>query len=104
MATKAIVRSGDGISGRPVVMNLGPSHPAMHGTLRVVIEVDGETIVKASQEIGYLHCGFEKLAEHRTYTQWLTATDRMNYVSALANNMGFVLAVEELMGVEVPER
>lgn len=87
-----------------MVLNLGPSHPAMHGTLRVVAEVDGETIVKATLEIGFLHCGFEKLAEHRTYTQWLTVTDRMNYVSALSNNIGFVLGVEELLGVKVPER
>ena len=60
-----------------MVLNLGPSHPSMHGTLRVVVELDGETIHKANIEIGFLHCGFEKLAEYRTYNQWLTATDRI---------------------------
>ncbi|MHC5036932.1 MAG: NADH dehydrogenase (quinone) subunit D [Planctomycetota bacterium] len=104
MATRIISKKPDGLESRPMVMNLGPSHPAMHGTLRIIAEVDGETIVKASQEIGYLHCGFEKLAESRTYTQWLTVTDRMNYVSALSNNIGLVLAAEALLGIEVPER
>jgi len=104
MTTKTTVARTVDRSSRNMVLNIGPSHPAMHGTLRIVAELDGETITKATLEIGYLHCGFEKLAEHRTYNQWLTVTDRMNYVSALANNIGFVLAVEALLGVEVPER
>lgn len=87
-----------------VRMNIGPSHPAMHGTLRVMMEVQGERIVRAEQEIGYLHTGFEKLGEHRTYNQFITLTDRLNYFSPLNNNIGFAMAVEELVGIEVPRR
>lgn len=87
-----------------VHMNVGPSHPAMHGTLRVRMEVRGERVVKAEQEIGYLHTGFEKLGEHRTYNQFITLSDRLNYFSPLNNNIGFALAVEELIGLETPRR
>ncbi len=85
-------------------MNLGPQHPATHGTLRVMLELDGEIIVKAEQEIGFLHTGFEKLGEHLSYNQFITVTDRMNYMSPLNNNVGFVVACEELLGIEVPPR
>jgi NADH-quinone oxidoreductase subunit D len=87
-----------------VLMNVGPSHPAMHGTLRVLMEVRGERVVKAEQEIGYLHTGFEKLGEHRTYNQFITLSDRLNYFSPLNNNIGFAIAVEELIGLEPPRR
>ena len=87
-----------------VHMNVGPSHPAMHGTLRVKMEVQGERIVNAEQEIGFLHTGFEKLGEQRTYNQFITLTDRLNYFSPLSNNIGFALAVEELLGIETPRR
>lgn len=87
-----------------VHMNVGPSHPAMHGTLRVKMEVKGERIVKAEQEIGFLHTGFEKLGEHRSYNQFITLTDRLNYFSPLSNNIGFALACEELLGITVPRR
>ncbi|HEX2613449.1 MAG TPA: NADH dehydrogenase (quinone) subunit D [Fibrobacteria bacterium] len=87
-----------------VRMNVGPSHPAMHGTLRVLMEVRGERIVKAEQEIGYLHTGFEKLGEHRTYNQFITLSDRLNYFSPLSNNIGFAIAAEELIGLETPRR
>ncbi len=87
-----------------VRMNVGPSHPAMHGTLRVMMEVRGERIVKAEQEIGFLHTGFEKLGEHRTYNQFITLSDRLNYFSPLNNNIGFATAVEELIGLEIPRR
>ena len=87
-----------------VHMNVGPSHPAMHGTLRVRMEVRGERVVRAEQEIGYLHTGFEKLGEHRTYNQFITLSDRLNYFSPLNNNIGFALAVEELIGLETPRR
>jgi NADH-quinone oxidoreductase subunit D len=87
-----------------VRMNIGPSHPAMHGTLRVLMEVRGERVVKAEQEIGYLHTGFEKLGEHRTYNQFITLSDRLNYFSPLNNNIGFAIAVEELIGLETPRR
>jgi NADH-quinone oxidoreductase subunit D len=87
-----------------VHMNVGPSHPAMHGTLRVKMEVKGERIIKTEQEIGFLHTGFEKLGEYRTYNQFITLTDRLNYFSPLSNNIGFALACEELLGITVPRR
>src|SRR5450755_2313073 len=75
----------------PMVINLGPSHPAMHGTVRTHITLDGETIVKADPEIGFLHRGFEKSCENSTWVQCLPYTDRLNYASALLNNVGFSL-------------
>jgi NADH dehydrogenase I D subunit len=87
-----------------ILLNLGPSHPAMHGTLRVMCRVNGETIEDATCEIGYLHRAIEKLAEHKTYHQWIVYTDRLNYCSALANNVGYVMAVEDVMGVQITER
>jgi len=87
-----------------VLLNLGPSHPAMHGTLRVMCRVNGETIEDATCEIGYLHRAIEKLAEHKTYHQWIVYTDRLNYCSALANNVGYVMAVEDVMGITITER
>lgn len=94
----------DNLKARPTVLNLGPSHPAMHGTLRVYCELDGEIITKAIPEFGYLHRGFEKHCENSTYTQCIPYTDRLNYVSAMMNNVGFCKAVEELMGITIPER
>lgn len=85
-------------------LNLGPSHPATHGTLRIIVDLDGETIVKVDLEIGYLHRGIEKLGENRTYHQIIPLTDRLNYVSCLMNNVGYSLAVEKLLGIEVPPR
>ena len=87
-----------------MVVNLGPSHPAMHGTVRMRVELEGETIVRADPEIGFLHRGFQKSCENVTWNQCLPYTDRLNYVSALMNNFGFVTAVEKLMGLEIPER
>lgn len=89
---------------RNMVVNLGPSHPAMHGTVRMKVELDGETIVKVDTEIGFLHRGFQKSCENVTWTQCIPYTDRLNYVSALGNNFGFLTAIEELMGIEIPER
>ncbi len=89
---------------RRMAINLGPSHPAMHGTVRTHVELDGETIVKADPEIGFLHRGFEKSCENVNWTQCLPYTDRLNYVSAILNNVGYVLAVEKLCGIDVPER
>jgi NADH dehydrogenase I D subunit len=88
----------------PLVLNLGPQHPACHGTLRFRLELDGETIVRCDPEIGFLHTGFEKLAEYRSYNQFVTLSDRMNYFSPLSNNIGFSIACEELFGVTVPPR
>jgi NADH-quinone oxidoreductase subunit D len=85
-------------------INMGPSHPAMHGTVRMRVELEGETIVKADPEIGFLHRGFQKSCENVTWTQCLPYTDRLNYNSALMNNFGFLNAVEKLIGLEIPER
>ncbi len=85
-------------------MNFGPQHPATHTTLRLVLKLDGERVVDATPDIGYLHSGFEKIAEHLDYNQYVTVTDRMNYVSPMANNVAWHLAVEKLMGIEVPPR
>ncbi|MGA9520359.1 MAG: NADH-quinone oxidoreductase subunit D [Myxococcaceae bacterium] len=85
-------------------LNMGPSHPATHGTVRMKIELEGETIVSADPEIGFLHRGFQKSCENVTWTQCLPYTDRLNYASPLANNVGFLKAVEKLMGIEIPER
>jgi NADH-quinone oxidoreductase subunit D len=88
----------------PMILNMGPSHPAMHGTVRMVLTLDGETVVKCDPEIGYLHRGFEKECEHATWTQCFPYTDRLNYVSPLLNNFGFALAVEKLLEIKVPPR
>lgn len=85
-------------------INMGPQHPATHGVLRLVLELDGETIVKCKPYVGYLHRGTEKLGENRTYPMALPLTDRLDYVSSMANNIGFCVAVEKLLGIEVPER
>ena len=94
----------DPISSERMILNLGPQHPATHGTLRLTLELEGEKIARCIPDIGYLHTGFEKLGEHHTYNQWVTVTDRMNYLSPLSNNIGYALAVENLMGLEVPAR
>lgn len=85
-------------------MNFGPQHPATHTTLRLVLKLDGERVVDAMPDIGYLHSGFEKLGEHLDYNQYVTVTDRMNYVSPMANNVAWHLAVEKLLGIETPPR
>ncbi|MCL4145545.1 UNVERIFIED_CONTAM: hypothetical protein GTU68_064629 [Idotea baltica] len=87
-----------------MVINLGPQHPATHGVLRVVLEVDGETIVKSVVDVGYLHRGIEKLAENKTYQEFMPYTDRMDYMSPYSNNVSYCLAIEKLIGIEVPER
>lgn len=87
-----------------VPINIGPSHPAMHGTLRVMAELDGETIVRANCEIGYLHRCFEKMAETHPYNQVIPYTDRLNYCSAPMNNVGYCKTVEKLLGVEIPPK
>lgn len=101
-ARESAIKAGH--AGDYVTINIGPSHPAMHGTLRVVAETDGETIIRAEPEIGYLHRGVEKLGESLTYHQFIPITDRLNYCSAITNNVSYELAVEKLMGVEVPEK
>ena len=87
-----------------MTVNMGPQHPSTHGVLRLVIELDGEIIQKITPHIGYLHRGIEKLSEHRTYHQIIPLTDRLDYLAPMSNNLGYVLAVEKLLGIEVPER
>ena len=87
-----------------LTINMGPSHPATHGVLRCVLKLDGETVVSCDPVIGYLHRGMEKIAENRTYLQFIPYTDRMDYLSPLAANVGFALAVERLLGIELPAR
>src|SRR6476469_9327717 len=90
----------------PVPLNMGPSHPAMHGTVRMVLEVEGERISSADIQIGYLHRCFEKESENATWTQIFPYTDRLNYISPMLNNVGYAMAVEKLLGIDkaIPER
>jgi NADH-quinone oxidoreductase subunit D len=85
-------------------INFGPQHPSAHGTLHLMLELDGETIVQSVPHIGYLHCGFEKLGEHRNYNQFVTITDRMNYLSPINNNVGWAQACEKLFDIDLTER
>ncbi len=89
---------------RFMTINMGPQHPATHGVLRLVLELDGEVIVKATPHIGHLHRGVEKLAESKTYHQVIPLTDRLDYTNAMGNNLAYVLAVEKLLDIEVPKR
>lgn len=92
------------IKSEPVEVNIGPQHPSTHGVFRMVAKIDGEKIVDVKMVVGYLHRSMEKLAEERTYTQNIPFTDRMDYLAAMTNNLGYCLSVEKLAGVEVPER
>jgi len=83
-----------------MVLNMGPSHPSTHGVLRIVLELDGEIILKAAPDVGYLHRGDEKIAENMTYTQFIPYTDRLDYLAPLANNVAYALAVEKLLGID----
>lgn len=85
-------------------INMGPQHPSTHGVLRLMLELDGEVIVKATPHIGFLHRGVEKLAEYKTYHQVIPLTDRLDYVAPFSNNLAYALAVEKLLGIEAPER
>jgi NADH-quinone oxidoreductase subunit D len=92
------------LPAEPMHLNMGPSHPAMHGTVRIVLDLSGETIVRADVQVGYLHRGFEKMCERGTWAQVFPYVDRLNYVSPMLNNVGYALAVEKLCGLVVPER
>lgn len=87
-----------------ITINMGPQHPSTHGVLRLVVDLDGETIVDVRPDIGFLHRGVEKLAENRTYHQFIPLTDRLDYLSPLSNNLGYCLAVEKFFGIKIPER
>jgi len=91
-------------SRESMLLNMGPSHPSMHGAVRILLELDGERVLNSEVEVGYLHRGFEKTCEHRTYFNLLPYTDRLNYVSPLINNLGYTLAMEKMLGLEAPER
>jgi NADH-quinone oxidoreductase subunit D len=90
--------------GEKLILNMGPSHPATHGVLRLVLEMDGEIITKATPDIGYLHRGDEKIAENMHYNQFIPYTDRLDYLAPIANNVAYALAVEKLMGWTLPPR
>src|SRR2546425_315669 len=87
-----------------MLLNIGPQHPATHGVLRLVVELDGEVVVRCIPHVGYLHSGFEKLGEYRHYNQIIPLTDRTDYLSPMANNVGFALAAERLMGIAITPR
>lgn len=95
---------GDDDIGEKMVLNMGPSHPATHGVLRLVLELDGEIITKATPDVGFLHRGDEKIAENMQYNQFVPYTDRLDYLAPLANNVAYALAVEKLMGWDIPPR
>lgn len=102
----ALDAEDDELPTEPMVINMGPSHPATHGTVRIVLTIDGETVKDADVQVGYLHRCFEKECEAATWTQVFPYTDRLNYVSPLLNNVGYAMAVEKLIGVtdRIPER
>ncbi|HTS59771.1 MAG TPA: hypothetical protein VMH03_19670, partial [Terriglobales bacterium] len=87
---------------RRMVLNMGPQHPSTHGVLRLRLELDGETILKCQPDIGYLHTGIEKEFEQKNYQQAVTLTDRVDYLAPLSNNLGYCLAVEKLLELEIP--
>jgi NADH-quinone oxidoreductase subunit D len=89
---------------KTMIINMGPQHPATHGVLRLVLELDGEDVVAAYPHVGYLHRGFEKLGEHKTYHQFVAYTDRLDYLAPLSNNVAYTTAVEKLMGIEITPR
>jgi NADH-quinone oxidoreductase subunit D len=88
----------------PITINIGPQHPSTHGVMRLRVTFDGENVIDVEVMLGYLHRGSEKLAEERTYTQVITLTDRLDYVSPMTNNQAYVLACEKLMGIDAPDR
>src|SRR5512141_1429916 len=92
------------LSGDHMLINIGPQHPATHGVLRLVLELDGETVVRCIPHVGYLHCGFEKIGEYRQYNQIIPWTDREDYLNSIGNNVAFVLGAERLFGIDITER
>src|SRR5579862_7485312 len=89
---------------RNMTLNMGPQHPSTHGVLRLQLQLDGETIVSCKPDIGYLHTGIEKEFEQKTYQQGVTLTDRIDYLAPLSNNLCYCLAVEKLLGLEIPPK
>src|SRR2546429_670495 len=103
-AADAKLHHADDDIGEKMVLNMGPSHPATHGVLRLVLELDGEIITKATPDIGFLHRGDEKIAENMQYNQFVPYTDRLDYLAPLSNNVAYALAVEKLMDWDIPPR
>ncbi len=103
-AVEEYQQSTEDLIGEKLVLNMGPSHPATHGVLRLILELDGELITKAEPDVGFLHRGDEKIAENMQYNQFVPYTDRLDYLAPLANNVAYALAVEKLMGWELPPR
>ena len=89
---------------QPTILNIGPTHPAMHGAFRLIADMEGEIIKEADVELGYLHRNFEKMAETHTYWQVIPYCDRLNYMSSMCNSSGFAMAVEKLLGITIPKR
>ncbi len=89
---------------RTMILNMGPQHPSTHGVLRLVLEIEGEDIIKAYPHVGYLHRGYEKLGEHRNYHQYIPYTDRLDYLAPLSNNVAYAMAIEKLLGIEITKR
>lgn len=107
MDTRTVLETSETVEGverRELLLNMGPQHPSTHGVLRVILELQGETVLQATPVPGYLHRGIEKIAENRRYNQFMPYTDRMDYTAAPSNNLAFALAVEKLLGLEIPER
>ena len=92
------------IDANTMILNMGPQHPSTHGVLRLILELDGETVVKATPDIGFLHTGIEKTMESKTYAQVIPLTDRMDYVASLSNNLAYLLSVEKLLDIQVPPK
>src|ERR1700737_2216901 len=90
--------------GETMLLNMGPQHPSTHGVLRLLLELDGETVVNIGPDVGYLHTGIEKTGERLKYQQVITLTDRMGYLDNMLDELAYVLAVEKLLAVDVPER
>jgi NADH-quinone oxidoreductase subunit D len=104
MSTAPVLEVAQGAKDQHMIINMGPQHPATHGVLRLVVEIDGEIIVRVYPEIGYLHTGIEKTCEAKFYHQVVPLTDRINYLDPLANNLCYALAVEKLLSLEIPPK
>ena len=104
VVAEAATHGNAGVKDHTMILNMGPQHPSTHGVLRLVLEIDGESVVSCAPDIGYLHTGIEKTCEAKFYQQVVPLTDRIDYLSPMTNNLCYCLAVEKLLGLEIPER
>ena len=104
VVAEAATHGNEGVKDHTMILNMGPQHPSTHGVLRLVLEIDGESVVSCAPDIGYLHTGIEKTCEAKFYQQVVPLTDRIDYLSPMTNNLCYCLAVEKLLGLEIPER